>query len=243
MTGRRIIISGGTSGIGAACARRLVADGASVWILGSRPESVDSALREVDGVRGGSACDVADAPAVQAAFAEALGALGGLDGAFVNAGMDGAGAEVLDLTADSFRRVLDVNVVGAFSVAREAARAMSDGGGAIVFNASVNALRPERKFADYNASKAAVVSLAQTMALELAASGITVSAICPGYVPTPMTQVYIDDPATAQHLLDAVPAARFGRPEEIAALVSFLLSPDASYMAGAVISIAGGRNV
>ncbi len=98
-------------------------------------------------------------------------------------------------------------MVGAFLVAREAARRMGEGS-AIVINASVNALRAEREFADYNASKAAVLSLSQTMAVELAARGITVSAICPGYIPTPMTQAYLDDPETSR----GAPGGDPGRP-------------------------------
>ena len=242
MPAQRVIVSGGTSGIGAACARRLISDGAAVWILGSRPETVEQALSSLGGAVGGSACDIADAERVDELIAEAVAALGGLDGAFANAGIDGQGVGVLELTAESFRRVLDVNVVGTFSVARAAARAMTDGG-AIVLNASVNALRAERLFADYNASKAAVVSLAQTMAIELAPSGVVVTAICPGYVPTAMTKQYLEDPATAEKLLADVPAGRFGEPEEVAELVSFLLSQRARYMAGAVVSIDGGRSV
>ena len=88
-----------------------------------------------------------------------------------------------------------------------------------------------------------MVSLSQTMALELAPRGIMVNAICPVYVPTRMTQSYIDDKESADHLLVEIPAQRFGTPEEVAALVSFLLSPAAAYMAGPVISIDGGRSV
>jgi NAD(P)-dependent dehydrogenase (short-subunit alcohol dehydrogenase family) len=241
--GRKVIVSGGTSGIGEATARRLAGDGASVWILGSSSRSVQAALgRLSDTVTGGCACDVSDEAAVERVVAEAHEALGGIDGAFVNAGIDGAGDGVLELAARHFRRVLEVNVLGAFLVARAAARAMP-AGSAIVVNASVNGLRPERAFADYNASKAAAISLAQTMALELSERGITVTAICPGYVHTPMTERYLDDPDTAAELLAAIPAARFGRPEEVAGLVSFLLSADAAYMGGAVISIDGGRGV
>jgi NAD(P)-dependent dehydrogenase (short-subunit alcohol dehydrogenase family) len=138
--------------------------------------------------------------------------------------------------------VLDVNVVGAFLLAREAARQMGPGS-AIVVNASINGLRAERGFADYNASKAAAISLAQTMALELAERGIAVSSICPGYIPTPMTMPYLDDPAIAAQLMAEIPAGRFGTPEEVGALVAFLLSTDAAYMTGAVISVAGGRGV
>lgn len=242
MQAQRVIVSGGTSGIGAACAKRLVDDGAAVWVLGSRPETVERALGSLVGAVGGSACDIADAERVDSVMAEAVSALGGLDGAFVNAGIDGQAAGVLELSAENFRRVLDVNVVGTFSVARAAARAMT-GGGAIVLNASVNALRAERQFADYNASKAAVVSLGQTMAIELAPLGVVVTSICPGYIPTAMTKPYLDDPATAQELLADVPAGRFGEPEEVAALVAFLLSREARYMAGAVVSIDGGRSV
>jgi NAD(P)-dependent dehydrogenase (short-subunit alcohol dehydrogenase family) len=241
LANRRVLISGGTSGIGLAAARRLATDGARVWILGSRDETVRAALDGLD-VVGGTACDVADEDAVEAAIGTATAGLGGLDGAFVNAGIDGEAKPVLELSAAHFRRVLDVNVVGTFLVARGAARAMAPGS-AIVVNASVNGVRPEADFADYNASKAATVSLAQTMALDLAERRIVVSTICPGYIPTRMTAPYLDDPATAAELLAEIPAGRFGEPEEVAALVAFLLSGEAGYLTGSVITIDGGRSV
>jgi short-subunit dehydrogenase len=240
--GIRVIVSGGTSGLGHATAEYLSNLGARVWILGSSESTLTAALKGLD-VAGGGWADAADEPAVIAAVAEAVESLGGLDGAFVNAGMDGEDKHAQELSADHFRRVLDVNVVGAFVLAREAAKAMEEGGGAIVINASVNGERAEKGFADYNASKAAAISLAQSLALDLSDRRVAVTAICPGYVRTRMTESYLNDPAVAEELVADIPAGRFGEPEEIARLVAFLLDPGSSYMTGSVVAIAGGRNV
>ncbi len=239
---RAIIVSGGTSGLGRATAERLIAAGHRVWILGSSPASVQAALAELPGAAGGSGCDAADETAVTAAVDAATAAMGGLDGAFVNAGIDGEDRNALELSVEHFRRVLDVNVIGAFILARACALRIA-AGGAIVVNASVNGVRPEAGFADYNASKAAAVSLAQTLALDLAERNIAVTCICPGYVRTRMTAPYLDDPAVADELLAEIPAGRFGDPGEVAALVAFLLSAQAGYMTGSVITIDGGRSV
>lgn len=238
---RAVIVSGATSGLGLAASRLLAEHGARVWVLGSREETVAAALGQFDAA-GGTACDAADDAAVEAAVDEAADALGGLDGAFVNAGIDGEDRNAMELSADHFRRVLDVNVVGAFVLARAAARRM-ERGSAIVVNASVNGLRPEHGFMDYNASKAAAISVAQSMALDLADRGIAVSAICPGYIRTPMTEAFLDDPERAAGLLADIPAGRFGEPVDVAELVDFLLSGRATYMTGSVLSIDGGRSV
>lgn len=212
-----------------------------MWILGTSLATLDSARSQLD-LAGASVCDVADAAAVDVAFADAARELGALDGVFVNAGIDGQGLPATELADVHFRRVLDVNVIGAFLVARAGVRYLARPG-AIVFNASMNALRPEKNFLDYNASKAAVVSMAKTFALELSDSGIAVTALCPGYFPTRMTAPFMADEVTREELLSRVPAGRFGELPEIAAIVDFLLSRDAAYMTGSVISADGGTSI
>jgi NAD(P)-dependent dehydrogenase (short-subunit alcohol dehydrogenase family) len=238
---RRVLISGGTSGIGEASAARLAAKGQAVWVIGSNPAKVDAVSRH-HRLAGATVCDVADEAQVCAAIDEITAGLGGLDAVFVNAGIDGQGLPGTELPLSGFRRVLEVNVLGAFSVAR-AALAVLTRPGSLVFNASVNALRPERLFLDYNASKAAVVSMAKTLALELGGEGISVTALCPGYFPTPMTEPYLADPTIATELLARMPAGRFGTLEEIAAVVEFLLSPEARFMTGSVVSLDGGSSI
>ena len=238
-SGRVYLVSGGTSGLGLAAARRLADDGASVWVLGTTEEGVEASALP------GRACDVTDEAQVIAAVAACKLQFGRLDGAFVNAGIDGRAVEATELDVAHFRRVLDVNVTGTFLVAREVARHLvrAQEGGVLVLNASVNALRPEAHFADYNASKGATVSLAKTMALELAPKGIAVHCIAPGYFPTRMTAPYLTDAAVAEELRALIPAGRFGQPAELASLVSYLLTPDAVFMTGGLITIDGGRNV
>jgi NAD(P)-dependent dehydrogenase (short-subunit alcohol dehydrogenase family) len=237
----RVLISGGTSGIGYACAQHLASRGNQVWVLGSGPDGVNAARDEI-GLAGATVCDVSIESDVRAAVDAARDAMGGIDGVFVNAGIDGQALPAAELDVGHFRRVLDVNVIGAFLVARTALRA-SPPPSSIVFNASVNALRPELNFLDYNASKAAVVSMAKSLALEVSGNGVTVTALCPGYFPTRMTKPYLDDVGIRDELLARIPAGRFGHLEEVAALVEFLLSPQAAFMTGSVVSIDGGASI
>jgi NAD(P)-dependent dehydrogenase (short-subunit alcohol dehydrogenase family) len=239
--GRGVVISGGTSGIGLACARRLHEEGARVWILGTSERTVSAALEQLPPEIHGSVCDVSHEAAVEATVAEAAAALGRIDIAVCNAGIDGQGVNALELDVATLRRVLDVNVVGVFLLARACARLMAPGS-AIVVNASVNALRPEAAFLDYNVSKAGAAMVTRSLALDLAPRGIAVAAILPGYVPTRMTEPYLRDERSRAEILEGIPARRLGTPEEVAGLVAYLASEEAAYMTGALVTIDGGRS-
>jgi len=248
LAGRTALVTGGTSGIGLAAARRLAAEGTAVLIVGRDRRRLEAALAELRAARPGATvagrtADVTDPSEVAAAVDEAARLGTRLDALVASAGIDGEGRDVLDLDPDAFARILDINVRGLFLAGQAAARRMAaDGkGGSIVLLASVNGLAAERGFADYNASKGGAVMLARSMARDLAGRGIRVNAVCPGYVRTPMTEGYLADPAALEAIVAGIPLGRVAEPDEIAAVIAFLVSDEASYVTGSAIVVDGGR--
>jgi NAD(P)-dependent dehydrogenase (short-subunit alcohol dehydrogenase family) len=239
---RVAFITGGGSGIGLATAQRLLASGWRVAIA-DRDATALEALRQA---HAGSAelfatpLDVTDEGAVEAAVVEAVAALGGLNGVVNSAGI-AADIPALDTPVDLFRKVLDVNVVGTFIVARTAARLMRErGGGAIVNLASVAGLRGSKGRSAYGASKGAVAVLTQVLANDLARYGIRVNAVAPGPVDTPMVKTMHTDSDRALWARH-IPMRRYADPDEIAAVIEFLLDGTRSgYMTGTVVPVDGG---
>ncbi len=225
LRGKRVVVTGGTSGIGEATCRRFAEEGARVASIA------------VDDADGNIRCDVADAQQVERAFAQVDGTLGGVDVLVANAGIS-LRRPFVEIGEDDWRRVLDVNLTGVFNCAQQAARRMTEGG-VILMTASTNGLSGHPLYADYNASKAGVILLARTLARELAPA-IRVNAVCPGYVLTPMQEAEYT-PAMLAAVDASIPLGRHARPDEIAALFAFLASDDASYITGSTITIDGGE--
>jgi len=239
LEGKRVVVTGGTSGIGEATSRRFLAEGARVVALAVGEHEVETAHARTPGLEAALLCDVADEAQVARAFVRVDELLGGVDVLVANAGIS-IRKPFLEIRAEDWRRVLDVNLTGVFHCAQQAARRMSAGeGGVILMTASTNGLSGHPLYADYNASKAGVILLARTLARELAPT-IRVNAVCPGYVLTPMQEAEYTPELLAE--VDAsIPLGRHARPEELAALFAFLASDDASYFTGSVISIDGGE--
>jgi meso-butanediol dehydrogenase/(S,S)-butanediol dehydrogenase/diacetyl reductase len=238
LEGKRVVVTGGTSGIGEATSRRFLDEGARVVALAVGEEEVATAAERIPGIEP-LLCDVADAASVESAFARADELLGGVDVLVANAGIS-IRKPFLEIEEADWRRVLDVNLTGVFHCAQQAARRMVAGdGGVILMTASTNGLTGHPFYADYNASKAGVILLARTIALELAPA-VRVNAVCPGYVLTPMQKSEYTDEMLAE-VNAGIPLGRHASPEEIASLFAFLASDDGAYFTGAVISVDGGE--
>ena len=192
-----------------------------------------------EAVAGTLEADVSNLQQVQAAFADAVKLMGGVDVLINNAGIS-IRHNFLDITAEEWAKVLAVKLTGVFYVAQTAARhMMSHGGGAILQTASTNGLVGQPYYADYNATKAGVIELTKSMALELAPK-VRVCAVAPGYVMTPMQRAEYTDEMFAE-LNQKIPLRRHAQPEEIAALFAFLASDDAQYITGQVFTCDGGE--
>lgn len=252
LAGKRVLVSGGTSGIGLATAQRFLEEGASVFVAGLDQAGLDAALGMLrpGGRAWGIACDVSREAGVAAMVTAAKAALGGVDVLINNAGT-AARQPFLSITAAEWDRIIAVNVRGMFLAAQAVARdMMTRGSGVIVNMSSTNGIGGEEGYAHYNASKAAVLLLTKTMAVELGRHGIRVNALCPGYIRTPLNATIAaglsaQDPGGAPfdqvYARERIPLGRPGEPDEVAAAYAFLASDDASFIHGTGLVIDGGQ--
>lgn len=236
---KRVLITGGASGIGAATAARFVSEGARIVVLDRDENGLLKLSGEIPDLAGTICADVSDHAQVAAAFTELENILGGLDVLINNAGIS-IRHNFLDITPEEWNKVIGINLNGVFYVAQQAARIMVANKSGVILNmGSTNGLVGYKFYADYNASKAGVVELTKSLALELAPH-VRVNAVCPGYIRTPMQEAEYTAEMFAE--LDAkLPLKRHGTPEEVAALFAFLASDEAAYLTGQVYIIDGGE--
>ena len=243
MEGKVAMVSGAGHGIGEAIATRFAEEGAKVLVCDldeSRAQSVASAIVRAEGEAAGHAMDVRERLAVEGAVAAAVERWGRLDVLAANAGiMDRA--PFLEFDDALWRRVIGTNLYGVFLCGQIAARQMvaQGGGGRIVNTASNSGLFGGRGRAAYGASKAGIINLTQTMAIELAEHGIYVNAVAPGPI---LTNPGVQDDLPAS-VAARMPLKRYGRPEEVAAIATFLASDEASFTTGHVYAADGGFTV
>jgi 3-oxoacyl-[acyl-carrier protein] reductase len=239
---RTCIVSGGGRGIGRAISLALAAEGASVGVLARTATECAQVAAEIGDRAIALRADVtndAECCAAVGAIAEQFGRVSLLVNA---AGISPVRhrAEVHDLA--SFQATLDVNLLGAFTLTRAVSPYLLDGGGAVVFVASVLGMIASPRLAGYGASKAGVIHLTRTLALEWADRGVRVNAVCPGYVETAMTADMLAVGHIRDEIIDRTPVGRLARVAEVVAPTLFLASDDASYVTGEALAVDGGMS-
>jgi NAD(P)-dependent dehydrogenase (short-subunit alcohol dehydrogenase family) len=245
LEGRVAIITGAASGIGRAAAKLFSAAGAYV-VIADLSDKVTETLEQVKAAGGRGEAHVGDvaSTAMVDKLVAAAEANGGLDVMFANAGVSGGLPGLMELTAEHWNEVLRINTVGVFLAVQAAAKVMVPRGkGSIICTASVAGIRSGAGGMPYSASKAAVISIVQTGANQMAGSGVRINAVCPGLTETGMTQIVFDRARErgTEGKIGQLNALRRGAvPEEIAQVALFLASDDASYVNGQAIAVDGG---
>lgn len=248
LTGHRSLITGGNGGIGMGMAKALLDAGATVSIWGARAEKT-AAARDALVDRCGDktrvhalTCDVGDEAQVEAAMAQTLTAIGGVDSCFANAGVIGHPTRMIDMDLAEFQRVQRVNVEGVFLTCRAAARAMiaQGRGGSLVVTSSTAAVEGAARNSHYGASKGAVASFVRAIAMELARHQIRVNSILPGWIETDMTEGSTQNEKFAQAIMPRIPARRWGQWDDFGGIAVYLASAASSYHTGDQFMIDGG---
>jgi len=235
---KRVVVTGGASGIGLATAKRFAAEGSRVVAFDINEEALQRLASDNPAVEPVEV-DVSSEEEVRRGFERVDGLLGGVDILISNAGISARKA-FLEIEYEQWSRVLRTNLDGMFLCCKEAIKRMQkQESGVVLVTASTNGLEGHPFYADYNASKAGVILLAKTIALEFA-PWLRANAVCPGYVLTPMQKAEYT-PEMLEEVDRGIPMKRHARPEEIAALFAFLASDDASYITGQSVAIDGGE--
>lgn len=249
LKGRRAIVTGASSGIGRATATRLGSEGADVCVNYYSEHEQRDAEAVVAGIEaaGGKGiavrADVGSEADVSAMVQRTVTELGGLDVLVNNAGIEKR-VPTLEMSLQDWEAVLRTNLTGAFLCLREAGKVMAANGGGVIINmSSVHEFIPWPGFAHYCASKGGLKLLTQTAARELAQHSIRVLGIAPGAIVTPINSFVLDDPEAEHAVIDEIPLARMGRPEEIAGAVAWAASHEASYVTGTTVVVDGGMSL
>lgn len=239
-------MTGASSGIGRATALRLAADGAAVVVnYVSEPQAAAAVVAEIAGPATAIQADVADESAVREMFERAEAELGGpVDLLVNNAGVESP-YELAEMPLEEWRRVLSVNLTGPFLCCRELVRRLPETGrtAGIVNVSSVHEVIPWPRFSHYCASKGGLKLFGQTIARELAPRGIRVVQVAPGAILTPINRELVESPEKRHEQEEQIPLGRLGEPEEIAAAISWLSSPEAEYVTGATLFVDGGMTL
>jgi NAD(P)-dependent dehydrogenase (short-subunit alcohol dehydrogenase family) len=250
LDGRIALVTGAAGVIGTATMRLLAERGARLVAVDRNERQLQAAIRDLPGSAQALAviADVTQEDQVAGYVRSAIDTFGAIDAFYNNAGIEGDIAPIVNFSLESFRRVLDVNVVGVFLGLKHVLPVMlKQNRGSVINTASIAGLIGSAEVAAYSASKHAVIGLTKSAALECAATGVRVNCVCPGLIDSRMLSAIVigrnpgNTPVSAEKIVERIPARRLGQASEVASVVAFLASDEASYVSGSAYTVDGGR--